>query len=104
VKEIRWIAEDSNQNIWMIHSTKNGKSQIAPFILIPTQPKIGWKSWTSASAIPSNFAFATEFPAQVRVSHIGELDHCLNLMVKPNDSRQIESYAEGIGLVKVFTP
>ena len=104
VKEIRWLAEDSNQNIWLIHSSKNGKPQIAPFILIPAQPKSGWKSWTSASAIPSNFAFTTEFPAQVHVSHIGQLDHCLSLMVKPNHSGQIESYAEGIGLVKIFTP
>ena len=104
VEEIRWLAEDTNQNIWLIHSSKNGKSQAFPFILIPAKVESGWKSWASASAIPSNFSLATEFPAQVRVSNIGQIENCLNLMVKPNDSGQIESYAEGIGLVKVFTP
>jgi hypothetical protein len=100
----RWFARDLKGTVWLIRETR-GQSLIdiaQPFI--PLRPEEGWKNWTDASAIPTEFVVIGSTTSIIRISTGEILENCLRLIVHSSEGTLIEYYAKSRGLVKIEKP
>ena len=104
--EKRWLAQDSLQNVWLIHSTLDDKSiQNSPTILIPYPLVSNWQSWLPSFSLPVDHSIMLGYPSSIRTSEYGLIRECASIYLKRNGQNgQNESYAPNTGLVKLSMP
>jgi hypothetical protein len=79
--------------------------QDAPFILLPQNIEPSWHSWSSAFGIPDDFTVILDHSSALRTSIYGSIPNTTTLLLhREKRQSQNETYAPGLGLIKISIP
>lgn len=104
--EKRALAQDNQGNVWLMESSMDGNPlQDAPFILLPQNIEPSWHSWSPAFGIPDDFTVILDHSSALRTSIYGSIPNTTTLLLhREKRQSQNETYAPGLGLIKISIP